>query len=170
MEYTVAQLAKMVEAQPRTIQLWADFGVLVPTKGTQGAGTGTHRRFSITEVRVAALLVTFARIGVPRGVLKRAADKFRDALSPTYPKSRLQTTLRELRNAANRAIEGKGLNFLHYITDGEIFGLGVVTDQDEAGKALLDLRPSGLSSILSESRSAHMGIIDLSIALKGLKE
>ncbi len=130
MEYTVAELAKALQVKPRTIQLWADFGILEPIGGTQGAGTGVHRRFDTAEARVAAVLVHLASNGVPRGVLKQTAERFRDALSPSRPKSGLLAPARRLREAAERAVQGRGLNFLHYITNGGILGYDVITDED----------------------------------------
>jgi hypothetical protein len=164
-DYTASQVAKLVDAKLRTIQLWADFGILEPVGATQGAGTGVHRRFTITEVRVAALLMPFASIGVPRGVLKRAGDVFRDALLPSKHSGALRPATRDLRKASIRAISGTGHNALQYYVLSDIFTFQVVTDND----GRLVINPMRNDSLWN-SRKSHVGVINLNAVLKGLED
>lgn len=58
--YFLADLMRLTGAKRRTIQYWADHGVIKAEKGTEGAGTGTSRRFSRNEAFIACLVAVFA--------------------------------------------------------------------------------------------------------------
>jgi DNA-binding transcriptional MerR regulator len=157
MEYTVSQLASAVQLDLRTVQLWADFGILLPEKGTQGAGTGVHRRFGLLEARIAALLTSFASIGVPRGMLKRLADQFREKLTEESHR---------LRTAVERAASSKGNNFLYYCIGDTVVVFYAITD--EHGPAVIDPMADGISASLMQFRQTHCGILNLNTAMNGL--
>ena len=74
-EFTLAQVAEITGAKPRTIQFWADNGVLVPSTATQRAGRGTHRRFSRAETIFATIVHGFARQNVSLGRLVQLAEQ-----------------------------------------------------------------------------------------------
>jgi hypothetical protein len=59
-EYSLADLVVFTGAKPRTLQIWAERGVIQPIKRTSGAGTGVHRRFSRSEAIVACVIHPFA--------------------------------------------------------------------------------------------------------------
>jgi hypothetical protein len=70
MDYSLADLTKLTGAKRRSVQLWAEAGVVQADPGTERAGTGTHRRFSRKEAITACLVNAFAqRLQMPVGVL-----------------------------------------------------------------------------------------------------
>jgi hypothetical protein len=58
--YTLADLERVTGAKRRSLQLWADAGVIEAIRGTNRAGTGTHRRFSRREAIIACCIHGFA--------------------------------------------------------------------------------------------------------------
>ena len=76
--YTVGDVERLTGGKRRSIQLWSDHGVLRPTEGTARAGTGTHKRFDLTELRIAALMVPLAAAKMPIGSLYNLARNFRE--------------------------------------------------------------------------------------------
>lgn len=54
---TLTQLAGMVNAKPRTLQLWTDAKALEPLDGTDRKGSGAWRLYSRGECELAAILV-----------------------------------------------------------------------------------------------------------------
>jgi hypothetical protein len=70
MDYSLADLTRLTAAKRRTVQLWAEAGIVHAIPGTDKAGTGTHRRFSREAAILACLLNAFAqRLHMPIGVL-----------------------------------------------------------------------------------------------------
>jgi hypothetical protein len=65
-EYSLADLVEITGAKPRTLQVWAERGVIQPIKSTAHAGTGVHRLFSRKEAIVACIIHPFAshQIGI----------------------------------------------------------------------------------------------------------
>jgi hypothetical protein len=65
-EYSLADLVEITGAKPRTLQVWAERGVILPIKSTAHAGTGVHRLFSRKEAIVACIIYPFAshQIGI----------------------------------------------------------------------------------------------------------
>ncbi|QKC84384.1 hypothetical protein [Mesorhizobium sp. NZP2077] len=78
LEYTLADLTRIVGAKRRTIQLWAEAGAIKADDETERAGTGTHRRFSRREALIACLLKPFADYQMSIGFLIGIADSIRD--------------------------------------------------------------------------------------------
>jgi MerR-like DNA binding protein len=97
---TLSDLARATGAKPRTVQLWADAGVVVPEIGTDHEGPGRHREFSKNEAIVACIVAPFA------------ADKM--AISGLIPLARMvRDHLRDKGTKAfDHAIKGVGKNFL----------------------------------------------------------
>jgi DNA-binding transcriptional MerR regulator len=78
--WSLAQVAERSGAKPRSLQLWADGGVIETTPDTDRAGTGVHRQFQTCELQIAALLVPLAETGMPIGVLREFAKIMRTAI------------------------------------------------------------------------------------------
>jgi len=58
--YSLADLVEVTGAKRRSLQLWADRGVIKPLADTANAGTGVHRLFSREEAIIACLVQPFA--------------------------------------------------------------------------------------------------------------
>jgi DNA-binding transcriptional MerR regulator len=54
--YTVADVINATGLKRRTVQFWADRGVIRATKATQEGGSGVHRSFTRNELIVACIL------------------------------------------------------------------------------------------------------------------
>jgi hypothetical protein len=78
--YTLADLERVTGAKRRSLQLWADAGVIKAMKGTNRAGTGTHRTFSREEAIVACVVYAFALHQIAIGELLSISTKVREAL------------------------------------------------------------------------------------------
>jgi hypothetical protein len=57
---TLSDISKATGAKPRTVQLWADAGVIVAEPGTDREGSGRHREFSKGEAIIACIVTPFA--------------------------------------------------------------------------------------------------------------
>jgi DNA-binding transcriptional MerR regulator len=80
---SIGALAKLAGVPPRTVQFWADSGVLLPSQDTNRRGKGAHRRFSATEGILAKIAARMARMNCPIGELKAVTDKLRSlSISP----------------------------------------------------------------------------------------
>jgi hypothetical protein len=78
-QWSLAQVAERSGARRRSLQLWADGGVIQTTPDTDRAGTGVHRQFETREMQIAALLVPLSGTGMPIGVLRHFAAIMRTA-------------------------------------------------------------------------------------------
>jgi hypothetical protein len=76
-EYTLSELSKATGAKPRSIQLWADAGIIKAAAATERAGSGTHRRFNRQEAVIACILAPFAEQKVAIGGLSQIARGLR---------------------------------------------------------------------------------------------
>jgi hypothetical protein len=94
--YTLADLVRVTGAKRRSLQLWADAGVIRAKRGTNRAGTGTHRLFSRDEAIVACIIHAFALHQISIGELLNIASVAR-----THPGSMVR------RNFIDRAISGE---------------------------------------------------------------
>ncbi len=54
--YTVADVIKATGLKRRTVQFWADKGVIHATKATRGGGHGVHRSFTRDELIIACII------------------------------------------------------------------------------------------------------------------
>ncbi len=163
---TLSEVAKLTGAKRRSVQLWADAGIIRPVKGTDRAGTGVHRRFSIEEVRLIALLVPLAKWGVPIGWLQYFASEFRRAIAEGgSDRARPKKTRERLAGALSRATEGKGNNYLLFMHLVEYLWFEVITDEE--GPSSVDLTRCFASSWRT---SSMMGVLDLNASFRGLSE
>ena len=163
---TLSEVAKLTGAKRRSVQLWADAGIIQPVKGTDRAGTGVHRRFSIEEVRLIALLVPLAKWGVPIGWLRQFASDFRQAITEggRDPFSR-KTTRERLARALSQATEGKGKNYLLFMHKVKYLCFEVITGEE--GSSSVNLARCFASPM---STSSMMGVLDLNACLRDLSE
>lgn len=75
---TLTQLAGMVGAKPRALQLWTDAKALEPLDGTDRKGSGAWRLYSRTECELAAILVEAHKgFHLQAGVLALLAQSLR---------------------------------------------------------------------------------------------
>jgi len=81
--FTLRDLTTATGAKPRSLQLWADAGVIRPKRGTNHAGTGTHRVFSRSEAIIGCIVNAFAQHQIAIGELLNISGRVRAALSPT---------------------------------------------------------------------------------------
>jgi hypothetical protein len=79
--YVLRDLVEITGAGRRTVQFWADHGVLVADKDTDHAGTGTHRRFSRDEAIIACIVQAFALRTIGIGELIGLAEAIRHSLT-----------------------------------------------------------------------------------------
>lgn len=68
-EYTLADLTRITGAKRRSVQLWAEAGVIRAKRDTERRGTGTHRRFSRDEAIIACIVHAFAKQQMSIGTL-----------------------------------------------------------------------------------------------------
>ncbi|TPJ50625.1 MULTISPECIES: MerR family transcriptional regulator [unclassified Mesorhizobium] len=79
MEYTLSDLTEITGAKRRTLQLWAEAGVIL-TDDVHG-GTGTYRRYSRQEALIACLMVPFHRLQMSIGQLALISNGIRGQLN-----------------------------------------------------------------------------------------
>jgi hypothetical protein len=149
------------------VQLWADGGVLRSTQATDRAGTGVHREFAETEVRLAALLVPFAKLGIPIGRLRQFAEEIRPILSLLYadvtPDSLDERTL-QIGTGLKRAVNGVGENYLSLAYTERQVAISVRTATDGS----LALNPRRDFPGLEGLDHAPIVVLDLTSILHGL--
>lgn len=75
--YSLADLVEITGAKRRSLQLWADAGVIQAERATERAGTGVHRRFSRQEAIIACLVQPFAARQMAIGHLQIIAKTIR---------------------------------------------------------------------------------------------
>jgi hypothetical protein len=77
MNYTLVDVVCMSRAKRRSVQLWADAGIIRAESLTERRGTGTHRRFGRNEVIIASIINVISRRQVAIGELQRLAKSIR---------------------------------------------------------------------------------------------
>jgi hypothetical protein len=82
-EYSLADLVEVTGAKRRSLQIWADRGVIHPIKSTANAGTGVHRLFSRKEAIIACIIHPFALRQIAIGELLSISKLMRMYLSDT---------------------------------------------------------------------------------------
>jgi hypothetical protein len=93
--YSLGDLEKITRAKRRSIQLWADAGVIQAGRSTERAGTGIHREFSRDEAIVACIIRPFALRRMSIGEL-------------LFISGAIRTTLFAQRPLIEAAIDGRG--------------------------------------------------------------
>jgi DNA-binding transcriptional MerR regulator len=75
--FSLAETARIAGARPRSVQLWAEAGSIIPEDDKLHAGRGRHRQFSRSEVAIACVLQAFARRNLPIGELVKVGALLR---------------------------------------------------------------------------------------------
>ena len=162
---TLSEVVSLTGAKRRSVQIWGDRGVIQPVRGTEDAGTGVHRQFSIDEVRLVALLAPLSDLGLPVGWLRYFSAEFRKALHRSAREHRDRADTRELlARALHRAVANEGRNYLLFTHKEKSLWFEVITDDERAPIVNLGLcfeAPLG-------SRERFMGVLDLNACLRGL--
>ncbi|MCC8961731.1 hypothetical protein H8A95_05195 [Bradyrhizobium sp. Pear76] len=78
--YSLGGLVEVTGAKRRSLQLWADRGVIQADRGTEDAGTGTHRQFSREEAIIGCAIRPFAERQIAIGELKKIATALRSMM------------------------------------------------------------------------------------------
>jgi hypothetical protein len=76
-DYTLADLTRITGAKRRSVQLWAEAGVIRAKRETERRGTGTHRRFTRDEAVIACIVHAFARQQMAIGTLLEISQVMR---------------------------------------------------------------------------------------------
>lgn len=163
--YTLAEVTKRTGAKRRSVQLWADALIIHAIPDTDRAGTGVHRRFDLHELKIVALLASLADWGMPIGWLRYFALNFRKALRGKTKKGKADTTGQDLERAINRAIAGKGNNYLLFAYSKTELWFEVITDRRKPANVNLQ---RCFAAPLSSFKL--MGVLDLNAALLDLRE
>ena len=125
MTYTVADVIKATGLKRRTVQFWADKGVIQATKATQEGGHGVHRSFTRNELIIASLIHPLS-LGWHRDQTRSLGELYE-----------LARTLRHLlrtsvtRDDFDSAIAGKGRFYLILTW---VFGGGIDTRIENASR------------------------------------
>jgi DNA-binding transcriptional MerR regulator len=112
-DYALADLARVTGAKRRSLQLWADAGVIRAEKSTDRGGSGTHRRFSRDEAIIAGIIHAFALHQIAIGELLEIAGVVRTFLKtriivfypPETTTTRLPREITERENVYQEIIE-----------------------------------------------------------------
>jgi hypothetical protein len=153
---TLADIVRATGAKSRSVQLWADAGVILPDPGSDREGSGRHRQFSKREAMIACIIAPFAAEKVAIGGLKAIARGLREI--------RFSSEERVL----NQALAGRGRNFIQITTflDDESGKTGYairLINSDHTNMPLLQFLEEGASG------SAKMNIIDLDHVLRPIR-
>ena len=118
------ELAEVIGASLRQVQIWTDADVLHCLPATNRKGRGSQRYYSVDEVPIGAIIAEMARLRMPIEVLSIASGGMREA--QTYRDRRIvdyfpevATTLDQLDEAAGsfrRALEGGELSYMVFNT------------------------------------------------------
>jgi hypothetical protein len=101
MDFSLSDLEDLTAAKRRSIQLWADAGVIRAYPRTDRRGTGTHRRFSRDEAIIACIIAGLANRQRPIGELLRLSVVIRNFLNSG-----------KFRKSVEAAISGKNESFM----------------------------------------------------------
>lgn len=159
--YTLADLTRIVGAKRRTVQIWAEAGVIQADPSTERAGTGTARRFGWDEAVIACIVHAFAIRQVSIGHLLKVSCGLRERLQRSEVREGIEAALKRNVDAAYLVIvEGAG-----EIQQICLFPRrGSVTDKtiwSEVGRA-------AAPDVLTETSDGMAFIIDVKVYLRNL--
>ncbi len=168
MGWTLSKVVEVTGAKRRSVQLWADAGIIRAVEGTDRAGTGVHRRFDSNEVKLIALLVPLAKWGVPIGWLRHFAKSFREAFQFEEEGAKRVPMSAEIARAFERAAAGDGQNYLVFAHSEKALSFDIITD--EHGPAYIE--PAGFedSWMFLKGENVVIGILNLNASLRGLEQ
>lgn len=182
--YTLADIVRRTGAKRRSVQLWADAGVIRALEETQHGGSGVHRLFGDQELEIAALVSALAEMAISIGALKFIADHIRQAMAgepmpgtPRDGKITLDGFSNRIRSVFRRARSGDGHNDLFIVgraPDGLWFGIGhhgyVSIGDDEADTGMtIDYTADPMCSA-PPIKGNPMIFIDLEDCFSGLRD
>ena len=76
--FTVSEIARFIGEKPRTVQFWAEVGVLRPIEESFRKGKGVHRRFSRVEIDYANVAHLLSATNSPIGEIESVLHKIRN--------------------------------------------------------------------------------------------
>jgi len=166
-DWTLSKVVEVTGAKRRSVQLWADAGIIHAVEGTDRAGTGVHRRFDSNEVKLIALLVPLAKWGVPIGWLRHFAKSFREAFQFEEGGAKRVPMSAEIARAFERAAAGDGKNYLVFAHSEKVLSFDIITD--EHGPAYIDPARIEDEWMFLEGNIV-IGILNLNASLRGLEQ
>jgi DNA-binding transcriptional MerR regulator len=126
---TLSEIVDRTNAKRRTVQFWADKGIIEPINKTNRAGTGVHRQYEDTEVIIVAMMVPLTKLQIPIGQVKTFAKYFRKSLKSKEPNTDRYSWDEDFKGAISRAISGEGNNYLVFIVDDTALKMSTMTDE-----------------------------------------
>lgn len=93
---SVSELASEVGQKVRTIQFWADAGVLRPVSETAAKGKGTHRRFPKDELLFGKVATKLAAMNSPIGEIAWAVGEIRKLNASGDPTAGVDAAIAEV--------------------------------------------------------------------------
>lgn len=165
---TLSEVIRRTGAKKRSLQLWTDAGIVRVAPSTDRAGSGVHRRYEEGEERLIAILAGLAKLNVPIGWLKYFASEFRKRFANEIRSHDHPTVSKNNIRALERASAGIGNNFLLFSHAGTALFFELISvDGDSAPIDLVRYFREGTA--LGEA-TGFIGILDLNVCLKGLRE
>jgi hypothetical protein len=94
--YSLADLTRKTGSKRRTVQLWAEAGVIQADPDTERAGTGTHRRFAMEEAIIACIVHPLARRQISIGELLKISASVRTGLKTSgYARTVIESVIHD---------------------------------------------------------------------------
>jgi hypothetical protein len=167
--FVFSQLREISGVAEDTLKRWIKTGVIRPTLGTQGIGTGGIRLFRAEEVIVAAALTPFAGTVMPLERLGLLARVFRNALNDRLigePPSGIEQLHRGVRRALLQAARGYGGDNLVAVAFAESVHIMAFTDTqfDLAKFRVVTGAPATATILLADMTACLTGIMAASPA------
>jgi hypothetical protein len=153
--FTLADLTRLTGAKRRSVQLWAEAGVIRADKTTERAGTGTHRRFSRDEAIVACLVHPFAMRQISIGELLNVSTAIRRHLNET-PVSR---------DIIERVISREREAYLLMTTTGPDFWGATFFEPDPKSPNVYEAIGVHMTNLLHHKEHGRAGAIAMAILL-----
>jgi hypothetical protein len=153
---TLGRMVELTKAKPRSIQYWANIGLLRPNPESVNGGRGIHLTFPPSEVRVAAVAAAVNRLSVSAPTLKWVCEYLRPVLIPgTEP----------LNPAAVRAAKS--------MQDGKQVYALIAFRGDEEPEIGISLwvepfRLNDMADLFAVSKVPLVAVVDLTAAVSGL--
>ena len=167
--HTLADVVRRTGAKRRSVQLWADAGVIKSLPDTFLMGSGVHRLFDERELEIAALVGALAELSISIGALKFFADQIRPILAGVPPDLDpwyiTAEDAEKIRNALNRARKDEGANLLIVAHIGERLWLGIGSPASQGGLTI-DARTRPIA--VARTKGNPMIILDLNDCLRGI--
>jgi len=112
--YTIGDIAAAHDEKVRTVQFWADSGVIKPIEGTGRKGKGSSRLFDESEMRFAGLAKRLAAMNSPVGEICDVIEAIR-SMDPWMLPTTIREEVEHLQRDAEESLSGNG-NLTRYET------------------------------------------------------